>query len=200
MLTAQLAAIDAIRPGVTCEQVDRVARKIIAKAGFGRAFGHGLGHGTGLEIHEAPRLAEGQKTKLRAGNDRDGRTRNLPAGLGRRADRGRRAWSLAPGTRCSPTCPSGWKIASWRRERWRSLIGVKLHGEAELSQRTTKKTHASTANRGSRHGLNAASGPGDVFDVRKVRRFIELMNEHDLRRSICARAISGSACGAVRRW
>jgi Xaa-Pro aminopeptidase len=67
VLTAQLAAIDAIRPGVTCEQVDRVARKIISKAGFGRAFGHGLGHGTGLEIHEAPRLAAGQKTKLRPG-------------------------------------------------------------------------------------------------------------------------------------
>jgi Xaa-Pro aminopeptidase len=67
VLTAQLAAIDAIRPGVTCEEVDRVARKIISKAGFGRAFGHGLGHGTGLEIHEAPRLAAGQKTKLRPG-------------------------------------------------------------------------------------------------------------------------------------
>ena len=45
VLTAQLAAINAIRPGVTCEQVDRVARKIISKARFGRAFGHGLGHG-----------------------------------------------------------------------------------------------------------------------------------------------------------
>jgi Xaa-Pro aminopeptidase len=67
VLKAQLAAIDAIRPGRTCEQVDRVARKIISRAGFGRAFGHGLGHGTGLEIHEAPRLAVGQKTKLRPG-------------------------------------------------------------------------------------------------------------------------------------
>jgi Xaa-Pro aminopeptidase len=67
VLKAQLAAIDAIRPGVTCEQVDRVARKIITRAGFGKAFGHGLGHGTGLEIHEAPRLAVGQKAKLRPG-------------------------------------------------------------------------------------------------------------------------------------
>ncbi len=41
--------------------------KIITRAGFGKAFGHGLGHGTGLEIHEAPRLAVGQKTKLRPG-------------------------------------------------------------------------------------------------------------------------------------
>ena len=67
VLKAQLAAIDAIRPGVTCEEVDGVARKIITQAGFGKAFGHGLGHGTGLEIHEAPRLAVGQKTKLEPG-------------------------------------------------------------------------------------------------------------------------------------
>jgi Xaa-Pro aminopeptidase len=67
VLKAQLAAIDAIRPGLTGEQVDRVARRIITRAGFGKEFGHGLGHGTGMEIHEAPRLAVGQKTKLRPG-------------------------------------------------------------------------------------------------------------------------------------
>ncbi len=67
VLKAQLAAIDAIRPGKTCEEIDRVARRIITRAGFGKKFGHGLGHGTGLEIHEAPRLAVGQKTKLRPG-------------------------------------------------------------------------------------------------------------------------------------
>ncbi|HEX5472833.1 MAG TPA: Xaa-Pro peptidase family protein [Lacipirellulaceae bacterium] len=67
VLKAQLAAIDAIRPGRTCEEVDRVARNIISRAGFGKTFGHGLGHGTGLEIHEAPRLAVGQKNKLRPG-------------------------------------------------------------------------------------------------------------------------------------
>jgi Xaa-Pro aminopeptidase len=67
VLKAQVAAIEAIRPGKTCEEIDRVARQIITKAGFGKAFGHGLGHGTGLEIHEAPRLAVGQKTKLLPG-------------------------------------------------------------------------------------------------------------------------------------
>jgi Xaa-Pro aminopeptidase len=67
VLKAQLAAIDAIRPGRTGHEVDCVARRIITRAGFGKAFGHGLGHGTGLEIHEAPRLAKGQKTKLRPG-------------------------------------------------------------------------------------------------------------------------------------
>jgi Xaa-Pro aminopeptidase len=67
VLKSQLAGIAAIRPGATCEDVDHAARSIIAKAGFGKQFGHGLGHGTGLEIHEAPRLAQGQSTVLAPG-------------------------------------------------------------------------------------------------------------------------------------
>ena len=67
VLTAQLRAIDAIRPGVKLSEVDAVARTVIAKAGFGKQFGHGLGHGIGLQIHEAPRLAAHQDQRLRAG-------------------------------------------------------------------------------------------------------------------------------------
>ena len=67
VLAAQLAGIAAIRPGATCEAVDAAARGVIEKAGYGKHFGHGLGHGTGLEIHEAPRLARGQKTELKPG-------------------------------------------------------------------------------------------------------------------------------------
>ncbi len=68
VLEAQLAAIDAIRPGANCEQIDKVARDVIELAGYGKYFGHGLGHGTGLEIHEAPRLSRGQGTvELEAG-------------------------------------------------------------------------------------------------------------------------------------
>jgi len=67
VLKAQLAAIDAIRPGVTCEAVDKVARDIIHDSGYGKYFGHGLGHGTGLEIHEAPRMSSGQSQELAAG-------------------------------------------------------------------------------------------------------------------------------------
>jgi Xaa-Pro aminopeptidase len=58
VLEAQLAAIDAIRPGVLTSDVDAVARTIIAKAGYGDQFGHSLGHGIGLNIHEGPRLAK----------------------------------------------------------------------------------------------------------------------------------------------
>jgi Xaa-Pro aminopeptidase len=67
VLTAQEQAIAAIRAGRTCHEIDEVARKSIAKAGFGRNFGHGLGHGIGLEIHEGPRLAANQHRKLEVG-------------------------------------------------------------------------------------------------------------------------------------
>ncbi len=67
VLKAQRAAIRSIKPGVTAEQVDRVARRIIAGAGFGKRFGHGLGHGIGLEVHEAPRLGAQQTTVLKPG-------------------------------------------------------------------------------------------------------------------------------------
>ncbi len=67
VLKAQRRAINAIRPGRTFEEIDSVARKVISDAGFGKYFGHGLGHGIGLEIHEAPRLAPGQKMLLSAG-------------------------------------------------------------------------------------------------------------------------------------
>jgi Xaa-Pro aminopeptidase len=56
VLEAQLAAIEACRPGAICADVDAVARGIIDRAGYGQYFGHGLGHGLGLDIHEEPYL------------------------------------------------------------------------------------------------------------------------------------------------
>ncbi len=67
VLTAQLKAIEAIRPGVTGKEIDGIARGVIADAGFGRYFGHGLGHGIGLDIHELPRLAMTSDTVLKPG-------------------------------------------------------------------------------------------------------------------------------------
>lgn len=57
VLTAQLAAIDAVKAGVLCREVDRAARSVIENAGFGDCFRHSTGHGVGVEIHEAPTLS-----------------------------------------------------------------------------------------------------------------------------------------------
>lgn len=54
VLDAQMKAIDAIRPGKTCAEIDAVARKTIADGGHGEHFGHGLGHGLGMDVHEGP--------------------------------------------------------------------------------------------------------------------------------------------------
>lgn len=54
VLEAQMKAIDAIRPGRTCAEIDAVAREHITRAGYGGAFGHGLGHGLGMQTHEPP--------------------------------------------------------------------------------------------------------------------------------------------------
>lgn len=67
VLNAQLAAIDAVRPGVTAAYVDRAARRVLEAAGLGKEFVHSTGHGLGLEIHEGPRLGRRDKTKLAPG-------------------------------------------------------------------------------------------------------------------------------------
>jgi len=64
---AQRAAVAAVRPGVTAESIDAVARTIIDDAGYGHAFMHRLGHGIGLDAHEQPYLVEGNDQVIRAG-------------------------------------------------------------------------------------------------------------------------------------
>lgn len=54
---AQRLAIEAIRPGAKCSEVDAIARGYIQDAGYGKYFGHGLGHGFGLDIHESLRMS-----------------------------------------------------------------------------------------------------------------------------------------------
>jgi len=67
VLEAQLAAIDAVRPGASTARVDRAARKVLQAYGLDRAFIHSTGHGLGLEIHEPPRIGRRDKTRLQAG-------------------------------------------------------------------------------------------------------------------------------------
>lgn len=67
---AQSEALKAVRPGVPCEHIDRVSRKVIEDAGYGpeyKYFTHRLGHGIGMDGHEYPYLAQGNKLKLQRG-------------------------------------------------------------------------------------------------------------------------------------
>lgn len=64
---AQQAALETIRAGRRCREIDGAARDAIKQAGYGEAFGHGLGHGLGLDVHEDPRLSWRSDEVLRAG-------------------------------------------------------------------------------------------------------------------------------------
>ncbi|MBE9547055.1 MAG: aminopeptidase P family protein [Proteobacteria bacterium] len=60
-------ALDSVKAGVACREVDRVARNHIESAGLGEYFSHGTGHGVGLDVHEAPRLSARSEDYLAAG-------------------------------------------------------------------------------------------------------------------------------------
>jgi Xaa-Pro aminopeptidase len=64
---AQQRAFEAVRPGVTAEQIDNVARSYITEHGYGDFFLHRTGHGIGLDGHEAPYLVGGDLTALEEG-------------------------------------------------------------------------------------------------------------------------------------
>ncbi|MGW7520280.1 M24 family metallopeptidase [Streptomyces sp. NPDC054796] len=61
---AQQAAFEAVRPGVACQEIDRVARAVITEAGYGEFFIHRTGHGIGLTTHEPPYMVEGEQREL----------------------------------------------------------------------------------------------------------------------------------------
>jgi Xaa-Pro aminopeptidase len=63
VLRALQAATRAVRPGATLDQVDRAARGVISRAGFGDHFIHSIGHHLGLETHDVTPAGA-----LRAGN------------------------------------------------------------------------------------------------------------------------------------
>ena len=67
VLRANQATLDAVRPGVECQELDRVARNLIAAEGYGDAFIHRVGHGLGLEVHEEPYLVSGNTMPLAEG-------------------------------------------------------------------------------------------------------------------------------------
>ena len=67
VLEANKKAIESIRAGMKLKNLDKIARKIIEKAGYGKYFGHALGHGVGLKIHESPNVSEKSEDIVRPG-------------------------------------------------------------------------------------------------------------------------------------
>jgi Xaa-Pro aminopeptidase len=64
---AQKAAIESVRSGVSAGEVDRAARKVLERRGLAGNFTHSTGHGVGLEVHERPRLGQGESQGLAVG-------------------------------------------------------------------------------------------------------------------------------------
>jgi Xaa-Pro aminopeptidase len=60
-------ALQAVKAGVSCKDIDRVARECIEQANMGKYFSHGTGHGVGLDVHEAPRIAAQSENILEEG-------------------------------------------------------------------------------------------------------------------------------------
>jgi Xaa-Pro aminopeptidase len=68
VLEAEQRAIESAEVGVKAGKVDGAARQELGLRGLGKYFTHSTGHGVGVEVHEAPRLARGQKEQLQAGH------------------------------------------------------------------------------------------------------------------------------------
>jgi Xaa-Pro aminopeptidase len=64
---AQLAGIEAVRPGVEASLVDQASRAVFEKAGLVEYYLHSTGHNLGREVHETPFMAPTDTTRLETG-------------------------------------------------------------------------------------------------------------------------------------
>lgn len=67
VLKAQLTAIKKARVGMMAKDIDKLARDVIEKAGYGKYFIHSTGHGVGLDIHEHPYINSRSETIIENG-------------------------------------------------------------------------------------------------------------------------------------
>ena len=67
VLAAQKAGINAARAGVTGQEIDAAARKVLQEAGYGAYFSHSFGHSLGVDIHESPNASAKEKRPMPAG-------------------------------------------------------------------------------------------------------------------------------------
>ncbi|MEI4769281.1 Xaa-Pro peptidase family protein [Psychrobacillus sp. FJAT-51614] len=64
---AEEAAVNAVKPGITAMELDKIARDVITDAGYGEYFTHRLGHGLGISVHEFPSITGVNDMKLETG-------------------------------------------------------------------------------------------------------------------------------------
>ncbi|WP_422122960.1 M24 family metallopeptidase [Planococcus sp. X10-3] len=67
VLESELAALHAVKPGITAAELDRISRDVIERAGYGEYFTHRLGHGLGISVHEFPSLHGSNDMKMEEG-------------------------------------------------------------------------------------------------------------------------------------
>ncbi|CQR48353.1 putative peptidase [Paraliobacillus sp. PM-2] len=67
VLKAELAALEASKPGTRIGELDNAARNIITEAGYGEYFPHRIGHGMGINVHEFPSMSHLNDGILREG-------------------------------------------------------------------------------------------------------------------------------------
>jgi Xaa-Pro aminopeptidase len=65
--SANEKALLSIREGDSVRMIDKTARDVIKKAGYGDFFGHGTGHGVGLDVHESPRISRFGRESVKSG-------------------------------------------------------------------------------------------------------------------------------------
>ena len=65
VLKAKDRALKVVKEGVKAKDIDKVAREVIDKAGYGKYFIHSTGHGVGLDIHELPIISKRDETVLK---------------------------------------------------------------------------------------------------------------------------------------
>ncbi|MHC4875707.1 MAG: M24 family metallopeptidase [Planctomycetota bacterium] len=67
LLKAQVASVEAMKPGASGKAVDTLARTILDEKDLAQYFGHGLGHGLGALVHDSGRLSQTVDHKIEVG-------------------------------------------------------------------------------------------------------------------------------------
>ena len=62
---SQKLGLNAVKPNVSCKDVDLACRNLIQEKNYGDFFIHSTGHGIGLEVHELPTISFKNEAKLK---------------------------------------------------------------------------------------------------------------------------------------